>query len=108
MAWQPDYATTQQLRDYMRIADADDDVQLDWAITAASRAVDRACNRQFGQDAAITDRYYTAYRDPRRCRWIVGIDDLMDDTGLTVTFDQDDDLTFTATIDSYRLLPLNA
>jgi hypothetical protein len=76
MSWAPDYATVQELRDYRRILDADDDAQLALALTAASRAVDRACDRQFGLTASQT-RSYEAVYDRRLCAWVVEIDDVM-------------------------------
>ena len=44
----------------MHITDTDDDVQIALAVTAASRAIDRRTNRQFGLVAAPEARYYTA------------------------------------------------
>lgn len=85
MPWAPDYATAAELRDYLHIGDLDDDTQLALAIDAASRAVDRACNRQFGSVTPVQARKYTAEWDRRRCRWVISVDDLMDATGLTVT-----------------------
>lgn len=101
MAWAPDYCTTAELKTYVRIDDATDDTVLALAITAASRAIDRACNRQFGAVTAAEERSYTAFYDRCRARWVVDIDDVMDDTGLTVT-------TEDGTIDLYALKPANA
>ena len=50
MAWEPDYATVEDLRGYVRVEDTLDDAQMALAITAASRAIDRFCGRQFGND----------------------------------------------------------
>lgn len=108
MAWQPDYITVAQLRDYLKVQDSDDDVQIAFAITAASRAVDKATNRQFGQDGSAVARYYTPVWDHRLCRWIVTVDDIQDITGMTVAYDSSSNLTFATTVTSYRLLPLNA
>ena len=54
MAWQPDYVTTDELKTHLRIdlADTTDDDAIGIAITAASRAIDRSCGRQFGVYAA--------------------------------------------------------
>lgn len=101
MAWAPDYVSASELAAFMRIDDSDDDVQLALAVSAASRAVDNHCNRQFGQVGVAEQRLYTAEWDRRRCRWVVPIDDLMDDTALTVT-------TEAGEIDSYVLEPVNA
>lgn len=85
MAWAPDYVSAPELKAYLRISDAVDDGQIAFAITAASRAVDRACNRQFGLVTAPEARVYTAHWDSQRRRYVVDIDDLMTVTGLTVT-----------------------
>lgn len=85
MAWAPDYVTLTALKTYMRISDTVDDLDLAVDITAASRAVDEHCNRQFGRTAAPEARVYTARPDYDRGVWVVDIDDLDDATGLTVT-----------------------
>lgn len=85
MAWAPDYVSAVELKAYLRISDTVDDAQIALAITAASRAVDRACNRQFGLVAAPEARKYTARWDARLRRYVVDIDDLMTVTGLTIT-----------------------
>lgn len=101
MVWRPDYLTLQELKDYKTIDDDVDDVQLAVAITAASRAIDKACNRQFGKVDAPAERVYTAWYNYERCRWIVPIDDLQDTTGLAVTIGG-------VTVTDYKLEPRNA
>jgi hypothetical protein len=101
MAWAPDYVTAAELKSYVRITDTDDDAELALAITAASRAVDRHTNRQFGLVAAPEERKYTACWDRRRRRWVVEIDDLMTTTGLVITTDAGE-------VDAYSLQPINA
>jgi uncharacterized phiE125 gp8 family phage protein len=100
MAWAPAYVTTADLKSYLRIGDTGDDAQLDLAIEAASRAIDRATNRQFGAVAATEERRYTAAYDRRRRRWVVEVDDVMNAT-MTVTGDAGE-------IDGYDLEPINA
>lgn len=100
MAWAPSYVQTVELAQFMRIDDNVDDAQLTLAISAASRAVDNHTNRQFGVVAATEQRIYTAEWDRRRCRWIVEIDDLMNDT-ITVT-------VAAGEITAYTLEPVNA
>lgn len=86
MSWAPDYITVDDLADFLRVDDEIDDVQFGVWCTAASRAVDRATGRQFGLVDAPESRVYD--RDDMwtdDCgRWVVGIDDLMTTTGLTV------------------------
>jgi hypothetical protein len=101
MAWAPDYITTDELKDYVRVGDAVDDVELELAATAASRAVDTWCNRQFGVVAAAVERTYAAWYDGGRCAWMVDVDDLMTVTDLAVAVDG------TAVTD-YSLEPGNA
>jgi uncharacterized phiE125 gp8 family phage protein len=85
MAWAPDYVTAADLKAYLRISDVVDDAQVALAITAASRAVDRCTNRQFGLVAAPEARVYTARWDSDRGRYVIDIDDLMTVTGLSIT-----------------------
>lgn len=110
MAWAPDYASTGELAALVRIGDTLDDAHLALAIAAASRAIDHTTNRQFGQLAAVEDRYYTARWDRQACRWVVSIDDLMVSAGLVVKVDGLDDGTYPDVIaaGSVRLGPVNA
>lgn len=84
MTWAPDYVAVGVLAEFVRIPDSDDDAQLAPAISAASRAIDRHCRRQFGLVAAPEARYYRPRWDSRRCTWVVDTDDLMTVTGLLV------------------------
>lgn len=108
MTWAPDYITVADLAAAMRIDDDDDDGNLQTAVSAASRAVDRATGRQFGLTAGVEARYYTARWDPRLSRWTVPIDDVQTAVGLLVATDPDDDGTYEALIDQYALRPVNA
>ena len=108
MAWEPNYAAVEELQDYVRIPDDVDDAQIALAITAASRAIDDATHRQFGQEDAPRARYYTPRLSHTRGRWVADIDDLTDVTGLAVRFDSDDDGSYASTITAYRLTPANA
>lgn len=101
MPWAPDYVTSTELKAYLRIGDAVDDAEVALVVTAASRAVDRTTNRQFGLVAAPEARKYTAYWDKALCRYIVDVDDLMTVVGLTIT-------TEAGTVDAYDLTPANA
>lgn len=105
MAWAPDYVSASDLKSYVRIGDTDDDVQIGLAISAASRAVDRATHRQFGVTASAEDRYYTAFYDEVRLQWVVPIDDVQTSTGLTVAAGV---LGSEVTITDYRKVPVNA
>lgn len=108
MAWAPDYATAAELKAYTRIPDTNDDAQIALVISAASRAVDRYCNRQFGLVASAEARYYTPRFDKKRRKWVIEHDDLMTTTGLVVMADLGDDGTYEAEVDNYALRPVNA
>lgn len=100
MAWAPDYVTASDLKSYVGITDTDDDVEIAFAITAASRAIDRFANRQFGLVTSPQARVYTARWDSRRLKYVVDIDDLMTTVGFTVLTD--------ASVIDYSLQPSNA
>lgn len=86
MTWKPDYLTLAEAKAYLRVTDTVDDVEIAGWITAASRAIDRWCNRQFGKLAAPATRVYRRppVYDPATGLWVLQIDDLQDLTGLTV------------------------
>lgn len=86
MPWKPDYLTLAEGKVFLRVSDALDDAEIGNWITAASRAIDARCNRQFGQLSVAVARVYRrpAVWDPVTGLWIREIDDLQDLTGLTV------------------------
>lgn len=110
MAWEPDYVTVTQAKEYLGIDHDDKNTELARAITAASRAIDLFTNRQFGQVAAAEARYYTPWYDEDQRRWVAEIDDLMTVTNLAVAVDTGDDEEFSYTIAAadYVLRPRNA
>lgn len=87
MTWQPDYTTVADLAAYLRISDDVDDDQLALAITAASRAVDTWCHRQFGNVTPAEDRYYPIRYDFGRRLRVADIDDLQNISGLSFMID---------------------
>lgn len=80
MALGDDYITLDELKGRLGIDDALDDQDLASAITAASRAVDHFCRRQFNRAEAATAR---AYR-PLHAGLVI-VDDFHTAEGLTVT-----------------------
>jgi hypothetical protein len=86
VTWAPDYITVAEARAYLRVPDAVDDVEIALWITAASRAIDTRCNRQFGQLAAPATRVYQTppFYDPSTGLWTLEIDDVQDVTGMSV------------------------
>jgi hypothetical protein len=129
-----DYTTLDALRDYRRVrADDDtvDDVVMQLAITAASRAIDGHCGRHFGQEPAAVARLYswvgtyldlptpdyrTGYVLNTPANWAgnlatLEIDDLGVTDNLVVKTDNDGDGIYEQTLTlgtDYRLWPLNA
>lgn len=108
MTWAPDYITLAELKSYIRIPDTLDDTQLALAITAASRAVDKATGRQFGKTAAPEARHFTPEWDRKICCWVATIDDVMTVTGLEVASDNGRDYTYGTTLTEFDLMPLDA
>lgn len=87
MTWAPDYADAADLADFVRTAS--DNPYVGTYGTAAARAVDDFCNRQFGQlDAPATFTYDACNAAPLdNGRWLLLIDDVQDITAATVTVD---------------------
>lgn len=119
MAWAPNYITLDEFKNYLRIplTDTEDDVELNLAIAAASRAVDKCCSqrpnglgfrRQFGLATGLEPRYYTPRWDNDLIGWVIEIDDLMDITGLVVQVDTSNLANYNQTITSYVLRPEDA
>lgn len=88
MPWKPDYLTAEQAAEFVRLpGDAlADEVELATWCTAASRAIDRRCNRQFGKTDGPVVRTYRrpAAYDRVSGLWLLEVDDVQDVTGLTV------------------------
>jgi hypothetical protein len=103
--WAPDYVDAAQLEDFVRANP--DDIFLPTYGTAASRAVDGFCNRQFGRLLLPTTWTYDGHRAARlpSGRWLLHIDDVQDVTGLTVTVDG---AAAAAGVDGYQLWERNA
>lgn len=108
MAWAPNYVTPEELAAYVRVGDTADDAQLALAIASASRAIDKACRRQFGKVETATARIYTARLDAVLLRWVVDIDDLMTTDELLVEVDTAGDGTYSSIATGYSLRPVNA
>lgn len=87
MTWAPDYITVEEAKDYVRITDNVDDDELAFIVSAASRAIDKRCHRQFGKVDAAEERFYPARWSRTVCRWVAEIDDLAVTTDMVVTVD---------------------
>ncbi len=103
MSWKPDYASLAELKSHISpsISDTADDDELSLALTAASRAIDRATGRQFGSTAATEERTYEACWSRTKGVYVARIDDVQTLTGLVVTLSS-------ATTTNYALTPTNA
>ncbi len=64
------------MREFEFIDDTVDDIEIQQAITAASRAIDDATGRQFGLCTAPEERYYAPVWSDRHACWMAPIDDL--------------------------------
>lgn len=112
-----DYSTVAELKAFLRITDSADDAELAVALTAASRAIDQATNRAFGQTDPAVARYYTweEGRRPNGPPWEgrhrLDVDDISTTTGLVVKVDEDDDGVYETTLTvntDFQLWPWNA
>lgn len=116
MAWEPDYVTLAEFKDYFNIDDNEDDLRIPFAITAASRAIDSYCSnrrngvgfrRQFGLATAAENRYYTARWVASRAQWVIEIDDTFS-AAPTVAIDLNRDAVYESSITAIEMLPKNA
>lgn len=88
MSWEPDYIDGSDLAAFVRTAS--DDPYVASLATAASRAIDDLCHRQFGKLDAPGDFTYDAVdavQDPRTARWLLAIDDVYTAAGFALTVD---------------------
>ncbi|HEU5456792.1 MAG TPA: head-tail connector protein [Nocardioides sp.] len=118
MAWAPNYASIDQLREYVRIDDVLDDEFLTMALAAASRAIDHACDprpghaRQFGRTDTVQERYFTAVRRGYAAavvdQWIVPVDDIALAQDVVVALDLGETGLYDTTVTGFTLLPRNA
>lgn len=111
MAWAPDYVTVSELKSWMRITVSGEDTILGFTVTAASRAVDGFCNRQFGSITPAAARYYSWDGSCDGGRDLLLIDDLQTATDLVVGIDTDGDGDSDVTLvngTDFDLWPANA
>lgn len=103
MPWEPDYvdidAAGDDIQEYLRIDDSADDYWLGLAVSAASRALDRHCRRQFGRTDEVEERRYRIRYNRSQDTWVADIDDLMSTADLTVNG---------VTLAAPELYPMNA
>ncbi len=110
MAWSPAYATADELASFIGDASVGQDgTELTLAVEAASRSVDRCCDRQFGKVDAPTALTYAARYDPYRRRWTLDVDDLQTLDGLVIEIGSvADDSTVAVPVAGFTPAPSNA
>lgn len=114
MAWEPDYVTAAEFKEFARITDSVDDTTVARAITSASRSIDRFCSqhvpRQFGLTTGVEARYYTARWDIDQSRWVIEVDDidLAQAAAVTVHIDTSNSDTYSTELTQFVLRPKNA
>ncbi len=86
MAWAPDYLDVDDAAAFVRTTEPSELAQIGTWVTAASRAVDTRCNRQFGQLDTVTTFTYDGVPvySPAARLWFLEIDDVQDATDMTV------------------------
>lgn len=103
MPWKPAYITYTQLATAVRADSVARKEDLEHACESASRAVDKAANRQFG--SAPGARLYEPVWSASRCMWQVDTDDFEADTLTDVAYDGAGDWTYSSTMEVSAVLP---
>jgi hypothetical protein len=101
VTWEPDYITSAELKAELRITDSVDDTPVARWVTAASRAVDNFCHRQFGNTGTVQARDFTAEWDRHVGCYVAELDDLGNVDDLVILYG-------TTEITDYTLYPKNA
>ncbi len=86
------YATVNELKTYVGIADNLDDDQAEQALATVSRAIEQWCSRQFNDAGSVSARVYFG-----QCSGYVDVDDFSTTTGLAVATDAGEDGTYDTT-----------
>lgn len=108
MALFPDYVNSAELKAHLRITDTNDDDALALAITAASRAIDRSCGRQFGLNGSAVARVYTWGKTFIEDLPAVEVDDFMTSTDLSIKLDTSGSGSYGSALASVDPWPWNA
>jgi len=110
MPWKPVYITYTQLARSARADSVARKEDLEDACEAASRAIDKVANRQFGKTEGVEARLYTPVWSASNGMWQVDTDDFEADTLVSVAYDSVGDYTYAGAMEVSALLPypLNA
>lgn len=84
MSWAPDYVTSVELKNYLKIQHDSDDAFVSLWITTASTNVNDYCGRQFGLVDSPEERKYASVWDRHLGCYVAEIDDLMDTSGFAL------------------------
>lgn len=105
------YATVEEFKSYVRIPDLDtlDDVEIERVLTVASRTIEHICSRTFPVAGPTpTVRYAGVRYSWTARRYLVPIDDLTDDTDLTVWAWDSVTTDYSTAVTGWELRPVNA
>lgn len=76
MPWAPAYVSADDVAEFARVDDDVDDVDYERVAETASRAIDDACQRQFGRTESQA-RFYTPLWSHTRQAWVIETDDFL-------------------------------
>jgi hypothetical protein len=104
MALGDSYASIVDLRSRLNITDTTDDGRLTAALAAASRGIERTCQRQFNSAGGVSARMYRP-----NSQYEAKVDDFSTSVGLIVKTDEGDDGQYDTAWQAfdYELWPLN-
>ena len=87
------YISAADLKSYIGLTGSGQDTNISNAITAASRQIDRICNRRFWQDSSVQVKTFTPVSNI-----ILEVPDISTTTGLIVKLDTTDDGSYDKTL----------
>lgn len=102
MALHPNYAEIGDIKGVLGIHDTDDDVEIGWSVSAASRMVDAYTRRQFGKESSDSTRRYLVTGTT------VILDDIEPSEVTSISVVQGDTTTALVVDDDYTLGPASA
>lgn len=115
MTWKPDYVLPAELAAYLlpqgQSVATTDSTNIALCITAASRAIDKESNRQFGLTGSAVARVYTWDGLYIEGRPAIEVDDLMTSVGLVLKVDTQNDQSYAVTLvlgTDFDMWPRNA
>ena len=98
----PTYASLAELKSYLAVTDVADDAQMLDSLVTASRGIEQHCGRRFYPQLTASARVFHP-----KTAWLCKVDDFWTSTGLVIALDPGDTGTYTTTLSTYSLEPLN-